>query len=182
MKDGKPLPAKDVEVQIKDDKVIFKIKKPSRDQSGAYQIKLSNGQGDDVKDVNITMQDVPASPEDVDVKDVFEKSCVVEWKPPKEDGGAPIQKYIIERQDLSLKKGWDSVGEVPANQPNTFKVDDMVPKKTYKFRIRAVNKIGPSEPANFKSTILAKNPWVRLMIAIKTNSMKNKLNFIEWIS
>lgn len=144
---------------VKDDKVIFRIKKPSRDQSGAYQIKLSNSQGEDVKDVNITMQDVPNSPEDVDVKDVFEKSCVVEWKPPKEDGGAPIQKYVIERQDLSLKKGFESVGEVPANQPNTFKVEDLTPKKTYKFRIRAVNKIGPSEPALFKSTILAKDPW-----------------------
>lgn len=160
IKDGKPLPSKDVEVQVKDDKVIFKIKKPSRDQSGAYQIKLSNGQGEDVKDVNITMQDVPGEPEDIDVKDVFEKSCVVEWKPPKEDGGAPIQKYVIERQDLSLKKGWESVGEVPANQPSTFKVEDLVPKKTYKFRIRAVNKIGPSEPTTFKNTILAKDPWV----------------------
>lgn len=147
-------------MQVKDDKVIFKIKKPTRDQSGAYQLKLSNGQGDDVKDVNITMQDVPSPPEDVDVKDVFEKSCVVEWKPPKEDGGAPIQKYLIERQDLSLKKGFESIGEVAANQPHTYKVEDLIPKKTYKFRIRAVNKIGPSEPATFKNTILAKDPWV----------------------
>lgn len=151
-------------MQVKDDKVIFKIKKPTRDQSGAYQLKLSNGQGDDVKDVNITMQDVPQPPEDVDVKDVFEKSCVVEWKPPKEDGGAPIQKYLIERQDLSLKKGFESIGEVPANEPHTFKVEDLIPKKNYKFRIRAANKIGPSEPATFKNTILAKDPWVNILI------------------
>lgn len=159
LKDGKPLPTKDVEVQVKDDKVVFKIKKPTRDQSGAYQLKLSNGQGEDVKDVNITMQDVPSAPEDVDVHDVFEKSCVVDWKVPKEDGGAPIQKYIIERQDISLKKGWDNVGEVPAGKPTTFKVEDLTPKKTYKFRIRAVNKIGPSEPATFKNNVLAKDPW-----------------------
>lgn len=159
-KDGKPLPSKDVEVQVKDDKVIFKIKKPTRDQSGPYQIKLSNGQGEDVKDVNITMQDAPTAPEDVDVRDVFEKSCVVDWKPPKDNGGAPIQKYIIERQDISTKKGWENVGEVPADKPNTFKVEDLTPKKTYKFRIRAVNKIGPSEPATFKNNVLAKDPWV----------------------
>lgn len=109
--------------------------------------------------MNITLQDVPTPPEDVNVKDVFEKSCVVEWKPPTDAGGAPLQKYVIERQDLSLKKGWDNVGEVPAGEPCTFKVDDLTPKKQYKFRIRAVNKIGSSEPAQFKNTILAKNPW-----------------------
>ncbi|XP_031623079.1 twitchin-like isoform X2 [Contarinia nasturtii] len=158
LKDGKPLPSKDVEVQVKDDKVIFKIKKPTRDQSGAYQIKLSNGQGEDVKDVKITMQDVPNAPQDVNVRDVFEKSCIIDWKPPKDNGGTPLQKYIIERQDIS-KKGWESVGEVPSDKPTTFKVDDLTPKKTYKFRIRAVNKVGPSEPAEFKNSVLAKNPW-----------------------
>lgn len=159
MKDGKPLPSKDVEVAVKDNKVVFKIKKPTRDQSGPYQIKLSNAQGEDVKDVNITMQDVPSPPEDVNVKDVFDTSCVVDWKPPKDAGGAPLQKYIVERQDLSLKKGWESVGEVPGDKPCTFKVEDLTPKKTYKFRIRAVNKIGPSEPAVFNKPVLAKNPW-----------------------
>lgn len=159
LKDGKPLPSKDVEVAVKDNKVVFKIKKPTRDQSGPYQIKLSNAQGEDVKDVNITMQDVPTVPEDVNVKDVFETSCVVEWKPPKDAGGAPLQKYIVERQDLSTKKGWEPVGTVQGDQPCTYKVEDLTPKKQYKFRIRAVNKIGPSEPATFKNSVLAKNPW-----------------------
>lgn len=150
---------KDVDIAVKDNKVIFKIKKPSRDQSGPYQIKLSNAQGEDSKDVQITMQDVPNPPEDVNVKDVFEKSCVVEWKPPKDDGGAPITKYVVERQDLSKKAGWENVGDVKAGEPTTFKVDDLTPKKQYKFRIRAVNKLGPGEPGTFGKPVLAKNPW-----------------------
>lgn len=173
VKDGKPLSAKDVEVVVKDNKVIFKIKKPTRDQSGPYQIKLSNAQGEDVKDVQITMQDVPSEPQDVNVKDVFEKSCIVEWKPPKDAGGAPLQKYVIERQDLSLKKGWENVGEVPGDKPTTFKVDDLVPKKTYKFRIRAVNKIGSSEPATFGKPVLAKNPW-------DEPSKPNNVEVVDW--
>lgn len=56
MKDGKPLPIKEVEVVVDTDKIIFKVKKPSRDQSGQYQIKLSNGQGEDLKDVTLNMQ------------------------------------------------------------------------------------------------------------------------------
>lgn len=56
LKDGKPLPAKEVEIIVGDDKITYKIKKPSRDQSGVYQIKVGNGQGEEIKDVNIIMQ------------------------------------------------------------------------------------------------------------------------------
>lgn len=159
IRDGKPLTAKDVEVAVSDNKVVFKIKKPTRDQSGPYQIKLSNAQGEDVKDVTINIQDVPQPPENVDVTEVFQTSCVVNWNVPKDDGGAPILKYIVERQDLSLKAGWDNVGEVSGGKPTTYKVIDLVPKKSYKFRIRAVNKIGSSEPATFGKPVLAKDPW-----------------------
>lgn len=92
-----------MDVIIADEKVTFKIKKPSRDQSGPYQIKLSNAQGEDVKDVKIIMQDVPAPPQDVDVKEVFQTNCKVAWKTPADDGGSPILHYVVERQDLSLK-------------------------------------------------------------------------------
>lgn len=44
-------------------------------------------------------------------------------------------------------------------EPLKFKVEDLVPKKTYKFRIRAVNKIGSSEPGVFAKPVLAKDPW-----------------------
>ena len=56
LKDGKALPLKDVEIVVGEDKITFKIKKPSHDQSGIYQVKISNNQGEEVKDVNINMQ------------------------------------------------------------------------------------------------------------------------------
>lgn len=55
-KDGKPLPLKEVEVVVSDDKVTYTIKKPARNLSGKYQIRISNGQGEAVKDININMQ------------------------------------------------------------------------------------------------------------------------------
>lgn len=56
IKDGKPLPLKEVEVVVLEDKAIFKIKKPARNLSGKYQLKLSNSQGEDVKNIKINMQ------------------------------------------------------------------------------------------------------------------------------
>ena len=53
---GKPLSKQEVEIVIKDKMVIYTIKKPTRDQAGDYEIKLSNGQGEDSRKVNINMQ------------------------------------------------------------------------------------------------------------------------------
>lgn len=55
--------------------------------------------------------------------------------------------------------GWESVGQVKANEPNSFKVQGLTPKKEYRFRIRAVNQLGTSEAAQFGKPVLAKNPW-----------------------
>lgn len=93
------------------------------------------------------------------MNEVFQNSCVVSFKPSKDDGGSPITKYVIERLDMSLKSQWDSVGEVAAGEKCVYKVEDLVAKKEYKFRIRAVNKIGSSEPALFAKPVLAKDPW-----------------------
>lgn len=97
-KDGKALPAKEVEVVVEQEKVLFKMKKPARELSGKYQIKMSNAQGEDSKDVSIIMQSVPSAPQNVEVTEVFQTSCVVAWKAPQDDGGSPLVKYVIERQ------------------------------------------------------------------------------------
>jgi hypothetical protein len=56
IKDGKVLPLKEVEVIIAEDKATFKYKKPARNLSGVYQLKMSNSQGEDTKNINIIMQ------------------------------------------------------------------------------------------------------------------------------
>lgn len=91
--------------------------------------------------------------------EVFATSCVVTFKASKDDGGSPITKYVIERLDLSLKSQWDSVGEVQPGDKLLYKIEDLITKKEYKFRVRAVNKLGSSEPAMFGKPVLAKDPW-----------------------
>lgn len=63
---------------------------------------------------------------------------------------------------IYFSAGWESVGEVKAGTPTAFKVEGLTPKKQYKFRIRAVNKLGSSEPALFAKPVLAKDPWGKL--------------------
>lgn len=62
LKDGKPISPKEVEVNVMDKKVVYTIKKPSRDQTGKYTIKMSNKAGSSTKEVKINMQDKPSPP------------------------------------------------------------------------------------------------------------------------
>jgi hypothetical protein len=60
---------------------------------------------------------------------------------------------------LNTARGtWRDIGEVVADV-RTFKVQHLEEKNKYKFRIRAMNKIGQSEPADLQDTVLAKDPW-----------------------
>lgn len=88
---------------------------------------------------------------------------------------------------MSLKAGWDNVAEVPYGEPTKFKVEDLIPKKTYKFRIRAVNKIGSSEPGLFSKPVLAKDPWgkaeaiARCVLIFHSNYLKNMFIVFIWV-
>ena len=103
--------------------------------------------------------DVPTPPENVRVSDIFKDSCVLHWEAPKDDGGTPLTHYMVEQMDVSSARGaWRDIGEIQANT-RTYKVQHLEEKSKYKFRIRALNKIGPSEPADLQDTVLAKDPW-----------------------
>jgi hypothetical protein len=64
VKDGKALPLKEVEIIVMDEKVTIKFKKPVRNLSGPYKIKLSNSQGEDSRDIKINMQGTPGASTD----------------------------------------------------------------------------------------------------------------------
>jgi Fibronectin type III domain. len=46
-----------------------------------------------------------------------------------------------------------------AGDKDTFKVENLTPKKKYKIRVKAVNKEGESEPLETEEAIVAKNPY-----------------------
>ena len=52
---------------------------------------------------------------------------------------------------------WESVG--PATAKESQVVKGLTPGKKYKFRVRAINKLGPGEPKETNQAILAKNPF-----------------------
>lgn len=79
------------------------------------------------------------------------------WRPPDDDGGNPIEKYIVEKLDEATGR-WVPAGET-LGPATTLEVTGLQPKHKYKFRVRAVNKQGKSDPLTADQSIEAKNPY-----------------------
>lgn len=91
----------------------------------------------------------------MEVSDVHKDGCKLKWKKPKDDGGEPIESYLVEKFDPDTGI-WLPVGK--SDLPE-FNVDGLVPGHEYKFRVKAVNKEGESEPLETLGSIIAKDPF-----------------------
>lgn len=80
----------------------------------------------------------------MEIADYDKDHVDLKWQAPLSDGGAPIEKYVIEKKD---KLGnWTPAAEVPGDQTSGT-APDLLDGQTYEFRVKAVNKAGPSEPS-----------------------------------
>lgn len=89
------------------------------------------------------------------ISDVHKEGCTLKWNPPLDDGGAPIDHYLVEKLDTETGR-W-----MPALKTKDPKaeIENLVPGHEYKFRVSAVNNEGVSEPLEADHSIIAKNPF-----------------------
>lgn len=88
------------------------------------------------------VSDEPTKPGTPEIVDYDNESVQLKWAKPESDGGARIEKYIIEKKD-KYKPDWEKATEVPGDTLEA-KVPDLKERAEYQFRVIAVNKAGPS--------------------------------------
>lgn len=105
-------------------------------------------------------KDPPEPPTRLKVGLVTKNSVALTWKPPKNDGGAPVTHYIIERLV------WDPSGEGKETwkqcnkrdvEETKFVVEDLKEGGEYEFRVRAVNEAGHSKPSTTVGPVAVKD-------------------------
>jgi titin len=101
--------------------------------------------------------DVPDAPRNLEATEVSGRSIVVEWAAPRNDGGAPIRGYVLERKQafstrfVRLARGL--VGE-------TYYKDTAVLADTdYEYRVAAENEAGVGAFSQSTGPILAREPF-----------------------
>lgn len=94
------------------------------------------------------------------MSDITPDSCLLSWKPPKDDGNADVNNYIVEKKDKKSGK-WTPVSKFCRG--TMCEVNDLEPNEEYEFRVSAVNEMGQSEPLLTTKPIIAKHPFGKFM-------------------
>lgn len=151
-------PNERVRVQHADYQTKLMVRAATRAESGTYTIEAENINGKDTADVKVIVLDRPGQPNGpLRVQDVHATGATLKWSPPEDDGGQPIDSYVVEKMD-EVTGRWVPAGETDGPQTQ-LAIDGLTPGHKYKFRVRAVNKQGKSEPLATQHAIEAKNPF-----------------------
>lgn len=91
---------------------------------------------------------------DLRASEVKEDSVTLTWSKPKDNGGAPITEYVIEKRE-ALRMMWKSVG---STSDTDYKVPRLTEGTQYVFRVAASNKVGVGIYEELSKSIAAKSP------------------------
>lgn len=130
---------------------VLTINECTRNHTGTYLLTVANPAGTKTVALSVTVLDVPAAPiGPANILEVTPDSMVIEWRPPKDDGGSPVTNYIVEKRE-SNKETWGGVGSVGlATKLNIPRLQRGV---EYVVRIRAENKMGIGGALESKPTV-----------------------------
>lgn len=143
-------------IENEDYKTSFILQKVKRSDRGTYTVTAKNSSGIDTVNVELEVLCKPAKPEGpLAVSDVTAEGCKLKWEKPNDDGGAPIDHYVVERMDTDTGR-WVPVCKSKIPEADVAGLNE---GKEYMFRVKAVNAEGESEPLTTDIPIIAKNPY-----------------------
>ncbi|VDN35492.1 unnamed protein product, partial [Cylicostephanus goldi] len=158
LRNGKPIDEsmKDlVEVVINGDVAEIKFKNPQLADTGKWALELGNSAGTALAPFELFVKDKPKAPKGpLEVKNVTSESLDLKWGQPEGGEGQPVKAYIVEVQE-GRSGQWKKIAETKGTE---FKVKDLKENGEYKFRVKAVNEVGESDPLT-GDTVIAKNPY-----------------------
>ncbi|NXG02266.1 IGFN1 protein, partial [Sakesphorus luctuosus] len=133
-----------IRVDKTDTFTMLSIPSCQRKDGGDYKVRLKNDSGVLEINLKLVVMDKPQPPSGpLKVIESSTNSITIQWQPPKDDGGKPVQRYIVERQQVG-KKEWETLGETPRSC-TTFTTNKVEEDTSYYFRVRARNAEGTSD-------------------------------------
>merc|ERR1711963_1181410 len=116
---------------------------------GTYTCKLHNSVSDVAVDFKLSVIDKPSPPRGP-VKTTWktEDTLSIQWVASESDGGAEIEEYIVERNEVG-KKSWK---QVSSSSQLTTEIVGLKKDSSYNFRVMARNIVGCSEAFNIEET------------------------------
>ncbi|KAH6936877.1 hypothetical protein HPB50_023833 [Hyalomma asiaticum] len=117
------------------------VQHAERSDNGVFTCQAANEFGEDSTSVQLTVQDVPDPPSDVDVREVGSRTARVTWSVPF-TGNSPITQYVLHWKTADGL--WQDTLTVSGLETKAT-VRGLLPTTTYHLRVRADNILGISD-------------------------------------
>nr|XP_046189939.1 titin-like [Oncorhynchus gorbuscha] len=134
---------------------LITIRNTTREESGNYEITLSNTVGRKSAILAVVILDKPGPPGAIKVDEVNADYISLSWDPPLYDGGCPITNYVVEKRDTTTTS-WKTVSSTVAR--TSIKVPRLTQGTEYQFRIAAENRYGVSHAVE-SASVVAQYPF-----------------------
>ncbi|CAE1243307.1 Titin,Twitchin [Acanthosepion pharaonis] len=158
--DGKILPIQstpNIPIENEPKKSQLSCKSAVRADTGEYYISVENEHGSDTASMTVVVLSSPSRPEGpLEVSNITKEGALLTWKPPADKGGSDITGYVVEKFDPT-KGTWEKVSSSVTG--TKLAVKNLQEGHEYKFRVKAENLHGLSEPLETDKSIVAKNPY-----------------------
>ncbi|XP_022529662.2 myosin light chain kinase, smooth muscle isoform X1 [Astyanax mexicanus] len=126
--------------------------------TGSYSLFVRNRRGTAQHTIILSIRDRPDRPASCPfVSQLTPSSLVLSWRGPSYDGGSAVTNYAVEMQNLGLKDSEDWTVLTTKCKDTTYRVTSgLHPQGEYRFRVRACNDIGTSDPSEESDCIKMK--------------------------
>ncbi|KAM8812631.1 immunoglobulin-like and fibronectin type III domain-containing protein 1 [Rhynchonycteris naso] len=145
---------KGAKVALGDDFTRLCLPSVGKKDSGQYCVTLRSKGGSVQAEVTLQVIDKSQPPQGpLEVQDCRGDGVSLRWRSPRDDGGRPVEHYLVERQQAG-RSTWLKVGEPSAG--STSLIDAQVERgKKYTYRVRAVTSEGPGEALESEEVLVA---------------------------
>ncbi len=146
-----------VELTSDDDQAQLNKPKAERGDSGLYQVKMVNSEGEDSIPINVIVLDKPGPCQaPLEPTECTRSSIGLQWRPPKDDGGSELTGYVVEMCPEGSST-WEKCPGMFVKPQAT--INGLEEGKAYKFRVKPENIYGLGEPIETSAPIVAKLPY-----------------------
>jgi titin len=142
------------ELENTDKYSALKISNSQRSDRGEYNLRAINKLGEDNASFLVTITSRPRPPGKVSIKMSLGKTVTLSWLPPDDDGGCKIGNYIVEY----FRIGWNVWLKVATCRQLTTILNDLIEGSEYRFRVKAENPYGLSDPGEESDVLFIPDP------------------------
>ncbi|KAH8302378.1 hypothetical protein KR044_005858 [Drosophila immigrans] len=148
------VPGERFEVSNTEKNSLLKIDNVQRGDRGEYMVRAWNKLGEDIASFLVTVTARPNAPGTPKLNMSFGKSATLSWTAPLDDGGCKIGNYIVEY----FRIGWNVWLKAATTRALSTTLHDLIEGSEYKFRVKAENPYGLSEPSQESELLFIPDP------------------------